>query len=153
VIHNLTPRGWAIVGQREISNSRSAGSCAGIWQAYRWANIGDIPKTEFWGYWKNAPYLSTGSASVVGSFWVRRGEKVLLGLLNTEREPVERTVKLDFAALGFAGGKIFARDANTFDEIPVENGAVTLAFTPEGYRLIEFAGAADRLVRAGKDRP
>ena len=138
LLHNLIPRGSGAMYQREVSNSRSAFSPAGIWRALMWIDTLDMPRTEFWGYWKNSAFLNTGDQQLVGTFYVRRGGKLLLALLNLHREPAERTIRIDFAKLGF-GKQLYARDANTFDEIPVTDNAVTLTFTAEGYRLIEFA--------------
>ncbi len=138
LIHNMIPRGVPIVGQRESSYGRSASSPAKIWRALDWMECGDATKTKFFGYWKNAAYLDTGDTNLLGSFHVRSGEKMMLALLNLDRAAKERTVRIDFKKLGFNAG-IHAIDGITSEDIPVSSdGAITLTFTPEGYRLVKF---------------
>ncbi|MBI4028412.1 MAG: hypothetical protein HY360_25730 [Verrucomicrobia bacterium] len=161
LLHNFTPRGGYPVAFNEVSYSRAANSPREIWRAREW--IGPFDKgTEFWGYWKNEKLLQTGDPALVGSFHVRRGEKLLLGILDTSRKPVEGKVRLDLKALGFSG-KVYAFDPILGEPIAVDlptparsqasgagqaggdapadrgAGTLTLAFTPEGYRLIQIA--------------
>lgn len=136
LLHNMTPRGQAFMLNKEVSYSRSAGSPVGVWRAKDdWAQALD-PKTEFWGYWKNAKFISTGSDDVKASFYVRRGEKMLLTVMNTDRAPLEREVKLNLKELGFQTA--FAQDAITGEDLELQNGALKLEFTPESYRLIKI---------------
>ncbi len=137
LLHNFNPRGGYPVAFNEVSYSRAPGSPREIWRAREW--IGPFDKgTEFWGYWKNEKLLDTGSKTIVGSFQVRRGEKLLLGVLNQQRKPVEGTIKLDLKALGFSD-KVFAFDPILKEPLALDGGALKLTFTPEGYRCIEIA--------------
>ena len=137
LLHNFMPRGGYSVAYNEVSYSRAAGSPREIWRAKEW--IGPFDKgTEFWGYWKNDKLLDTGSKTLVGSFHVRRGEKLLLGVLNQQRKPVEGKIKLDLKTLGF-GDKVYAFDPIVKEPLALDGGTLTLTFTPEGYRCVEIA--------------
>jgi hypothetical protein len=137
LLHNFNPRGGYPVAFNEVSYSRAANSPRELWRAREW--IGPFDKeTEFWGYWKNAQLLDTGSKTLVGSFQVRRGDKLLLGILNQQRMPVEGTIKLDLKALGF-GDKVYAYDPILGEPVPLDGGVLKLTFTPEGYRCIQIA--------------
>ncbi|MBI4027427.1 MAG: hypothetical protein HY360_20750 [Verrucomicrobia bacterium] len=138
LLHNFNPRGGAYpVAFNEVSYSRAANSPREVWRAREW--IGPFDKgTEFWGYWKNEKFLDTGSKTLIGSFQVRRGQKLLLGALNLQRKPVEGTIKLDLKALGF-GEKVYAFDPILGEPVLLDGSALKLTFTPEGYRCIELA--------------
>jgi len=140
LLHNLNPRGWhEIMRGLTTSYTRSAtdGSPSAVWAAREW--ISPYEKgLELWGYWKNAKYLDTGHPDVKGTIYLRRGDKILLGLLNLDRHPIETTVRLDLKALGFTG-KVYAYDPPLREEVPVEGGTLQLAFTPEGMRMIQIA--------------
>jgi hypothetical protein len=137
--HNMLPRAVAITSRREVSNSRCAASAAGLCRAYQWIGVTDLDKTRMVGYWKHDGVIDTGDKNVVATYYVRKGERLLVALLNIDRQPAMRTVRVDFAKLGFGSKPMYARDANTFDPILVQNGGVELAFTAEGWRLIQFA--------------
>src|ERR1044071_2973809 len=108
-----------------------------VWAAREW--IGPYEKsTELWGYWKNAQLLDTGSAEIKGTFHVRRGERILLSMLNLDRKAIEVPVRLDLKALGFTG-KVYAYDPFLREEITLQGDTFKLAFTPEGIRLIQIA--------------
>lgn len=140
LLHNLNPRGrHEIMKGLTLSYSRSAahGTPTPVWAAREW--IGPYERgTELWGYWKNARYLDTGHTDVKGTIYVRRGQKLLLGLLNLDRKPVTATVRLDLKALGFAG-KVYAYEPMLREEVPLEDDTLKLAFTPEGMRMIQIA--------------
>jgi hypothetical protein len=76
----------------------------------------------------------------MGSFHVRRGEKLLLALLNLDRQPVEGRITLDLKALGFKGA-VYAFDPILQEPVTIDAGALTLEFMPEGYRAIEIASS------------
>ncbi|MBI4027792.1 MAG: hypothetical protein HY360_22595 [Verrucomicrobia bacterium] len=138
LLHNLSPRGSHMIRENlETSYSRSAMSPTPIWAAREW--IGPYDKgTELWGYWKNAKFLDTGNPSVKGTFHVRSGEKLLLGMLNIERKPIATTVRLDLKALGF-NGKVYAYEPHIQEELPINDGKMDLMFTGEGYRMVMIA--------------
>ena len=137
MLHNLTPRGGYPVAFNEVSYSRAAGSPREMWRAREW--VGPYEKgTEFWGYWKNEKFLDTGSKTLIGTFHVRRGEKLLLGVLNQQRKPVEGAIKLDLKTLGF-GNQVYAYDPIIGEPVALDGGVLKLTFTPEGYRCIEIA--------------
>lgn len=142
LLHNFNPRGGHEM-QKSLTTSycRSSnlGTGAQVWAARDW--IGPYEKgTELWGYWKNAKYLATGNANVKGTFQVRRGEKLLLGLLNLDRKAVEVPVRIDLQALGFTG-KLYAYDPMLREAVALDGNMIKLAFTPEGMRLIQIASS------------
>ena len=135
-IHNNPPRGGGAMYTWENSYARSATATTALWKLVgNWAKWPDA-KTEFWGYWKNGNLATTSDADLKASFYVRRGERILLGVMNLARKPVQGSAKLDLAALGFA--EAFAQDAMTGEDVPLKQGQVTLDFLPEGYRLIKI---------------
>jgi len=138
LLHNFSPRGsHMLMDNLEASYSRSANLATPIWAAREW--IGPFEKgTELWGYWKNAKYLDTGNEHIKGTFHVRRGEKLLLGMLNPIRQPIATTVRLDLKALGFKD-KVYAYDSLIREEVPLQDGKMNLTFTSEGYRMIMIA--------------
>jgi len=140
LIHNLNPRGGHEIMKGltgSYSRSASHGTPTPVWAAREW--IGPYEKgMELWGYWKNAKYLETGSPDMKGTIYVRRGQKLLLGLLNLDRKPVEAAVRLDLKALGFAG-KVYAHDPMLREEVAIHGDTLKLAFTPEGMRMIQIA--------------
>jgi hypothetical protein len=135
LLHNFSPRGThMMLDMADTSYGRSANTATPIWMAREW--IGPFEKgTELWGYWKNAKYLITGHPEVQGTFHVRRGEKLLLGMLNKSRQPVGTTVRLDFKALGFKG-KVYAYEPHARAELPIDGDKINITFTPEGYRMV-----------------
>ncbi len=136
-LHRLTIRGGSLVSLKEASYSRSARPIGPVWLAEDWVQWLDAG-TEFFGYWENAQYLQTGRAELYGSFHVRRGGKVLLALFNRDLEPIEQTVRLDLKALGFKGNA-YAHDAVLNEPVAINDGAMTLTFTAESFRLIKIA--------------
>jgi len=138
LLHNFSPRGsHMLMDNLEASYSRSASLATPIWAAREW--IQPFAKgTELWGYWKNAKYLDTGNEHIKGTFHVRRGEKLLLGMLNPVRKPIATTVRLDLKALGFKD-KAYAYDSLLREEVPMDDGRMNLTFTGEGYRMILIA--------------
>lgn len=138
LLHNFSPRGGhMMLDVADTSYGRAANVPTPIWMAREW--IRPFEKgTELWGYWKNAKYLDTGHPEVQGTFHVRRGEKLLLGMLNKSRQPVATTVRLDLKALGFKG-KVYAYEPHARAELPVDGDKLNLTFTPEGYRMVMIA--------------
>jgi hypothetical protein len=138
LLHNFSPRGGhMMLDMADTSYSRSANVPTPIWMARDW--IGPFDKgTELWGYWKNARYLDTGHPEVQGTFHVRRGEKLLLGMLNKSRQPVATTVRLELKALGFKG-PVYAYEPNARAEAPLDGDKLNLTFTGEGYRMVMIA--------------
>jgi hypothetical protein len=138
-IHGDPPRGSSIPDD-EVSYSRSALNSMALWKlAGDWMKYPSDPKTEFWGYWKNSKFAQTSGEDLKASFYVRRGERLLLAAMNLERKAVEGAVKLDLAALGFK--EAFAQDALTGEDLTVAQGALKLDFLPEGYRLVRVTAA------------
>ncbi len=138
-IHNNPPRGGGGMVGWEVSYSRSAMAVVGLWKLVgHWANWPD-PKTEFWGYWKNAKYLESSDPDLKASFYVRRGERVLLGVMNLARKPMDGSVKMKLADLGFT--QAYAQDAFTGEDLPLNQGELKLDFLPEGYRLVKITSA------------
>jgi hypothetical protein len=135
LLHNIQPRGsHGILAILENSYSRSAVAVTAVWAARDW--IGPWDKgTELWGYWKNAKYLDTGDPGVKGTFYARRGEKLLLAVLNVERKSVDLNVRLDLKALGFAG-KVYAYDTIAREDVPVNGDRIPLQVNPEGFRMV-----------------
>lgn len=136
-LHRLTIRGGSLVSLKEASYSRSARPIGPHWLAEDWVQWLD-KGTEFFGYWENSQFLQTGNPEVYGSFHVRRGEKILLALLNRNLAPIEQTVRLDLKALGFKGD-VHALDAVLKEPIAIKDGALTLDFTAESFRLVKIA--------------
>jgi hypothetical protein len=140
VLHNLNPRGGHEILKgltTSYSRSSSHASASGIWAAREW--IAPYERgLELWGYWKNAKLLDTGHPDVKGTLYVRRGDRILLGLQNLGREGVESAVRIDLKALGF-DGKVFAYDPLIHEEIAIDGGSLKLALTSEGFRLVQIA--------------
>jgi hypothetical protein len=136
-LHRLTIRGGSLVSLKEASYSRAARPIGPMWLAEDWVQWLD-KGTEFYGYWENSKWLQTGRPELYGSFHVRRGDKVLLALFNRDLEPIEQTVRLDLKALGFKGD-VHALDAVLNEPIAIKDGAITLEFTAESFRLIKIA--------------
>lgn len=147
-IHRLTVRGGFGVSIQEPSYSRAARPAGQVWQAEDWVQWLD-PGTEFYGYWENKQYLDTGHPEVYGSLHVRRGNKLLLAFFNRELQPMERTVRLDLKALGF-NGPVYGLDAVLNDPVDIQDGALTLTFTAEGFRLVKIAAKPFELVEPKK---
>jgi hypothetical protein len=137
-IHRLTPRGAGqFVEWHEAGYGRAAGPGIMVAQAEDWVQW-LAPGTEFYGYWENAKWLQTGHPQLYGSFHVRRGDKALLALFNHDTNAVERTVRLDLKAFGFAGDA-HALDAVLNEPVELKDGAMTLHVLPESFRLIKIA--------------
>lgn len=135
LLHNIQPRGsHGILYMLENSYSRSAVAVTAVWAARDW--IGPWEKgTELWGYWRNAKYLDTGEPGVKGTFLVRRGEKLLLSLLNVERKALALDVRLDLKSLGFAG-KVYAYDTIAREDVTVNGDRIPIEIRPEGFRMV-----------------
>jgi hypothetical protein len=151
LLHRLTVRGGSLVSLKELGYSRSARPVGAVWLAEDWVQWLD-KGTEFFGYWENRQYLNTGHPEVYGSFHVRRGEKVLLALFNRERTPVETTVRLDLAALGFKGA-VHALDAVLNEPVEIKDNTLTVTFTAESFRLIKLASQPFDVPQPAKTGP
>jgi hypothetical protein len=136
-IHRLTPRGGSLVSNSEQSYSRCGRPIASIWKAEDWVRWLDAG-TQFSGYWENKQYLDTGEAEVYGSIHFRKGERILLSMLSRERKPIETTVQLNMAAMGF-GEKAYALDPILQEPVEIKDGKITVSFTSEGFRMVEIA--------------
>lgn len=137
-LHRLTPRGGAIITRHEQSYSRSAFASSTVWFAEDWVQWLD-PGTEFFGYWENDDLLTTSDPQVIGSFHVRRGEKLMLALHNRREAHTTCDVRLDLASLGFTGG-VHAADVMLNEPVALSaDGTMQLSIKPESYRLIRLA--------------
>ncbi|MDP6507032.1 MAG: hypothetical protein QF886_25625, partial [Planctomycetota bacterium] len=131
-----------------VGYAAHANPAACIWDAWDW--IGRYTGAEWKGWWENGKLLQieSGGKMVLGSFYLRRREKMLLVITNYEQTPEdELRLRLALKELGFEG-RIHAEDAVTSQPLAIsERGEMKIDIFGQRYRLIKISKELPRFRR------
>lgn len=131
----------------QLSPSGNANS-VDIWDAWEWV---DRSVTAYWKpYWQNsdtinvqAPPLPAGDKPLIYTsyYWNPGRKRILLVAANYEKQPVKDVkVTFDLAKLGFdKATRLYAEDAITREPVEIKDGAVTVGFFAQRYRLVKIS--------------
>lgn len=110
-----------------------------IWESWQWI---DRATSQWHPHWNNADLITSTSAGNehYASLHLQPGKRVLLVVANYEKRPIDVTLNLDRAALGFApDAPLAARDAVTHADVDLAADAMALHVLSENFRLICIA--------------
>jgi len=97
----------------------------------------DLDTAEFHPYWSNSDILTCGPDGVYATAYHRPGEGLMIFVSNLGDEPVDATVRIKPAGLGWEGKQLSASDGLTHGNIPIIDGAITFELKSWRYRAVK----------------